>query len=732
MAPEVVDLISSSPSPKSCNAQPHNPGGATPPVLAFGSGSRSNHLPPSHVDSTTVIFPSSYSTLPSSDTGPNVISRELPLEVERSPKRRRFNPEGSPRGNMRAPPCDADKIPETTASKLRLDRGTESISGVVSNVVLSSDSDPFASSPIPGKSTSINRAVAAVVDLSSPKQASQSTKTVKDTAYDERDVFLSSPEPIGVLKSGNGRGRQPSPNPFPISPAAGPSISKQCKQVARTAPESSDPFQSSPPQRLPGRPAAGSIPAVQQQPRKLQEYDPISSSAPEPSAVQLSRSNRLEESHADPKPVITIDDTDSGPEKSSEDELPDLRNIKPVVSKRPAHEPMRRALSDTYATDRRPSSRLQARSKTSAEQRTKDREAKLMVKEADKEAKKQEREQQKRIRQLEKEKAAALAEVNKIRTDKKVSTKEMIVDLPAGLDEILKTHVETILEGLGVQHTRWQSPVPNVVKLRRKVDSRFDDDLGHWVPCPRRIVDEDHVIIVVTALELVQVAQDGLDAFVQRITAKLPTKRHLYILEGVTPWMRKNRNARNRQFASSVRGQTTGNPAGASSQSRRRTTPPAPISDDIVEDAMLQLQVRHGALIHHTNIPLETAQWIGHFTQHLSTAPYRRQRELSTTVAGFCMDTGQVRTGDDVADTYVRLLQEVARVTQPVAYGVAAEFGSVTKLVKGLEEGGPGRLEAVRKCANRDGAFSDRTLGKAMSKRLWQVFLGRDETSTDI
>ena len=74
----------------------------------------------------------------------------------------------------------------------------------------------------------------------------------------------------------------------------------------------------------------------------------------------------------------------------------------------------------------------------------------------------------------------------------------------------------------------------------------------------------------------------------------------------------------------------------------------------------------------------------------------------------------------------------MARVTQPVAYGVAAEFGSVTKLVKGLEEGGPGRLEGVRKCANRDGAFSDRTLGKAMSKRLWQVFLGKDETSTDV
>jgi crossover junction endonuclease EME1 len=429
-----------------------------------------------------------------------------------------------------------------------------------------------------------------------------------------------------------------------------------------------------------------------------------------------------------------IDDSDPELEKSSGDELPDIKNIQPVFPRRMARSPMRRALSDTHATNRHMASRKVTSPKVTADERARAREAKQKAQAADKEAKKAERDQQKRIRALEKEKAAALAEVNKIRTDKKVSTREMVVDLPVGLDEKLKTQVETILEGLDVQHTTWQSPMPNLVKLRRKVDSRFDDDEGHWIPCPSSIVDEDHVLVIVTAVELVKLAQDGLDAFVENIKSHLPTKKLLYILEGVTPWMRKNRNARNRQFASGVRTQNDTDAPPASSQPRRRNAaaPPAIISEDIIEDAMLQLQVVHGALVHHTNVPLETAQWIGNFTQHISTAPYRRQKERSTTTAGFCMESGQVRTGDDAADTYVRMLQEVARVTQPVAYGVAAEFGTVTTLVKGLEEGGQGRLEAVRKCANRDGAFSDRTLGKAISKRLWQVFLGRDETSTDI
>jgi len=49
-----------------------------------------------------------------------------------------------------------------------------------------------------------------------------------------------------------------------------------------------------------------------------------------------------------------------------------------------------------------------------------------------------------------------------------------------------------------------------------------------------------------------------------------------------------------------------------------------------------------------------------------------------------------------------------------------------------LEEGGPSRLEGVRKCINKDGQASDRTIGQAVSKRLYKVFTGRDETSTEV
>lgn len=96
------------------------------------------------------------------------------------------------------------------------------------------------------------------------------------------------------------------------------------------------------------------------------------------------------------------------------------------------------------------------------------------------------------------------------------------------------------------------------------------------------------------------------------------------------------------------------------------------------------------------------------------------------------MESGQVKTGEDAKDTYVRMLQEIVRVTAPIAYGIAAEFGTVSRLVRGLEERGPTLLEGVKKSANKDGAFSDRMVGQAVSRRMYKVFTGVDETSTDV
>ncbi|GKT44648.1 crossover junction endonuclease eme1 [Colletotrichum spaethianum] len=484
-------------------------------------------------------------------------------------------------------------------------------------------------------------------------------------------------------------------------------------------------------------------------PKRKAIWDPISSSAPE---LKL-RSNPFDSSPPTRRTLTkavsaVIDLSDSEPatcnlEIDSEEEFPDLENFDVTKLK---------ARLDTRTTGSRTVSRGSSKTATkltsartttkkSIDDKAREKEAKVAEREREKERKKQEKEVAKEQKAREKERAAALAEVNKIRTDKKVSTPEMIADLPESLPAAVMLQIQTLLKDLDVQHNTWESPVGNVVKWRRKVASRFNKELGHWEPISMRVEPDKFALVIVAANDFVTKALgpegSDLEAHVLKMKRHFPREQLIYLIEGLNPWMRKNRNVRNRQFASAVRNQGDNAVDDASTNAqprwRKNQQPQEYIDEDSIEDALLQLQVMHDVLIHHTNASIETAQWVAIFTQHISTVPYRKQREATNAAgAGFCMETGQVRTGEDVKDTYVRMLQEIVRVTQPVAYGIVSEFGTVTELVKAFEERGPLCLENCRKSTNKDGGFSDRAVGKAVSKRIYKVFTGRDEWSTDV
>ncbi|KAI1653670.1 ERCC4 domain-containing protein [Daldinia decipiens] len=378
--------------------------------------------------------------------------------------------------------------------------------------------------------------------------------------------------------------------------------------------------------------------------------------------------------------------------------------------------------------------------KKTNEEKEQEKREKAEAREAEKERIRVEKENAKQQRAIEKEKEKALAEVNKLKTDRKAAVPEMIVDLPSALSVGIKTQIEKLLGSMDVQFEYWHSHASNVVKWRRKVGSKYNEELGHWEPIPMRIKAEEHVMVIIEAAGFVKLVlgpegQD-LEAHVLKMKTSFPDGTLIYLIEGLTPWMRKNKNILNRRFTSAVRALDTNNVAESTSSSsqpsrRRDTTQQEYIDEDIIEDALLSLQVVHGALIHHTNVPVETAEWVAVFTQHISTIPYRKARDAATD-AGFCMEVGQVRTGEGAKETYLRMLQEVTRVTAPIAYGIAAKYGTVSELVRGLEEDGPLALENCRRCANKDGAFSDRAVGPAISKRIYKIFTSQDPGSMDV
>lgn len=362
-------------------------------------------------------------------------------------------------------------------------------------------------------------------------------------------------------------------------------------------------------------------------------------------------------------------------------------------------QPRRPAKKSGKLTTEEKGARAKARAEAKAQ---KDRERQL-----EKERKQQLKEEKAKQKQLE----ADISEVNKLKVDKKESTPEMIIDLACSMEESsVGNQVVEFMKRLGVDHNFFPGSIPNAVKWRRKMNARYNEAAGHWEPCPFYIQDEKHVLCLVPAQDFVDMVipspdgeeRESLDLHVLKIKSAYPDNTLIYLIEGLTTWMRKNRNSRNRAYQAEVLRQydqsapeapTTSRGRGRKPKNKPETTPP--VDDDTIEDALLALQVTHSCLIHHTNAPAESAEWIKNFTEHISTIPYRRER-MEGNDAAFCMDVGQVKSGEDKLDTFVKMLQEVNRVTASMAYGIAGQYPCATDLVRGMRMHGPTMLEDVK------------------------------------
>ncbi|KAI9773990.1 MAG: hypothetical protein M1839_001941 [Geoglossum umbratile] len=382
---------------------------------------------------------------------------------------------------------------------------------------------------------------------------------------------------------------------------------------------------------------------------------------------------------------------------------------------------------------------------TSAEKqdRAEEKERARVIREANKKIEKASREKLKELRALEKETASELASANRLRIDKRISTPEMIVDLPHSLEgSAVGDQIQSFLKNIQVEvGFTAPSPVPNVISWRRKVAARYNEDLGHWEPIQEEIKDEKHVMCLVPVKEFVNMAQTGpndldgtdVDTHVLRLKSRFEGCSPIYLIEGLGAWVRKNENVRNRAFQAAVlyQGDEIGGQGDSQITGSRRRKPAQQYVDaDVIEDALLRLQVVHKCLIHHTVTAVETAEWVSNFTQHISTIPYRSQRmDLE---ASFCMEAGQVKTGEDKNDTYIKMLQEIVRVTAPVAYGIAAEHPDVPTLMNAFRERGATALQDLKKTANKNGAFTNNNIGQAISKRVYKIFMGEDPGSNEV
>lgn len=258
-------------------------------------------------------------------------------------------------------------------------------------------------------------------------------------------------------------------------------------------------------------------------------------------------------------------------------------------------------------------------------------------KEARKEKKERDKEEDKEKKRLEKEEkakekriAADLAEVNKSKLDKKDSTPEMLVDLPASIvGQSVDTQIRQFLKNLDVDATLYQSPIPNVIRWRRKMKARWNPELDHWEPLEHmQIENEKHLMCILSAKEFVDLAmarheEQDVETHVAKLKSAYEDCIPIYLIEGLQTWIRKNRTAENRAYQAKVLSQAQADEAPTGNQSKRKKAPVETVDEDMIEDALLRLQVMNGCLVHHAMTSVETAEWVANFTQHISTIPYR-------------------------------------------------------------------------------------------------------------
>lgn len=428
------------------------------------------------------------------------------------------------------------------------------------------------------------------------------------------------------------------------------------------------------------------------------------------------------------------------------------------------------------------------------EDKAAEKQRKQLEKDAAKEKKRVEKEQQ----AAQKRSTAERAEVNRKKTDKKKTSEEMVVKMPYSMKgKSLGNQVEESMKQIDVDTRFYQAdvdmsndgsaPVSSgaIIKWYRKVNSRYNEEMEEYEATPSRTEQEKHVLVYLTAEEFCALAVAGptgrvvqqhpsedemktnIDTWIMLIRSKHEGVTLVFLLQGLTAYLKKSANTKNREYAAAVRALNPDPEVPSSSattrpsKKRKSTTLQLDLSflsSEHIDDLTLHLQLAHQPLhIHHTTSAATSAQQILAFTQHLSTRPYRLSEQThSLAHASFCMASGQFKTGQgDVTETFLKMLEQVNRITPSMALGIVTEgYDTPRQLVAGFQKiekvdtsvisaGGSSReareakenarlmLQDVRKALNKNGARSDKRIGPAASKRLYKVFMSKDENLRD-
>ncbi|SPO26271.1 uncharacterized protein UTRI_02547 [Ustilago trichophora] len=372
-------------------------------------------------------------------------------------------------------------------------------------------------------------------------------------------------------------------------------------------------------------------------------------------------------------------------------------------------------------------------------------------------------------------------QVNRLRTSKSDTMRELIVDLDRSLfgpGQPLASFRESMTtrfreQGASV-HLCDGVVAPPLVRFRRKVEAEWNAERRHWVPLEQEEVRREGMVIVyVDAKEVVEVVgeggEQGLESWYRDLKRRVEVMNGtdeqqtqvFLICQGLVKFYSRVRANENRAYTARIRQQLAENQPGTSTSTsstaaaavaadnavdattapkatRRKTssinTNDAISNNDVptqalVERCLLQLKLIHRCYVIHASSVMDGVEWLHQLTTDLSLKPYKSLRD---THLSFAVDTRRHTTSSSCPTIYSMMLQQIPRLTPSIANSICTIYPSLQSLLQAYQschslQDEKSLLATIQITSNNDGtqrSANRSNLGLQLSKRIHAVIRG--------
>ncbi|KAJ6592431.1 hypothetical protein B0H19DRAFT_1087822 [Mycena capillaripes] len=291
---------------------------------------------------------------------------------------------------------------------------------------------------------------------------------------------------------------------------------------------------------------------------------------------------------------------------------------------------------------------------------------------------------------------------NKLVNDKKMTLEQMELVFPPALRDSdllreFRAHIAQFKMTVSVSDRNVVRGC-DIFSWQRTMTKNYDAEARQWLPVPQHVRTESTYLVYMQADELARCIrdEDGVKHVVRRVREACGAKTQIFLMVvGLTAYLRRKGGIR----------YTKGE----------------------IERALAALQMAEHTHLLYVDKVEDTVARLYDLSADLGIKPHKH---IERSHLPFCSDIRQP-TGTSLADTWVKMLEQVHRLTGPGARGIADEFPTAHSLFEAYEQAPDARardgLVANCKISHRvDGVAKERLVNQALSQVVGTVMYSED------